>query len=126
VSEVAPALRKLETELADALAEHLNAIAHQLARALIGMAVEEHRARHGDGGPAEPRLCTSCRARLAAPQRTVCHSCRRRQRNERARLRQEAAAERAAARNGQRGPRAKELALGERTVLGHISRETLQ
>jgi hypothetical protein len=108
---VAPTLAKLEAELAAALEEHHDAIVARLARILVEMAVQEH---YGNELASGPKLCASCRVTLAAPQRTVCHSCRRRQRNERARLRQALTDEREAALAGERGERARQLVAGER------------
>ncbi|TML26002.1 MAG: hypothetical protein E6G26_12805 [Actinobacteria bacterium] len=117
------ALAKLEAELAAALTEHHDEIVRAVARILIAMAVEEHHGRNGNVPPAGPKLCSSCGKRLAAPARSVCHSCRGRDRRLREKLRSAHEAERAAAAAGQRGPRAAELARGERAPrLGVICR----
>jgi hypothetical protein len=113
---VAPALAKLEAELDAALREHHDAIVSRLARILVGMAVEEHHgAARRDAGT--PKLCAACGTRLAAPARTVCHSCRGKQRRQRDKLRQAFNAEVAAARNGSRGERARQIAVGQRRTL---------
>jgi hypothetical protein len=113
VSVVAPTLAKLEAELDAALREHHDSILRQLARILVAMAVEEH---HGDARRAadKPRLCAACGSRLAAPQRSICHSCRGKQRRQRDKLRRAFDVEVAAARNGSRGERAQQIAVGER------------
>jgi hypothetical protein len=114
---VAPTLAKLEAELDAALREHHDSIVRQLARILVGMAVEEH---HGsaDCDADTPKLCAACGTRLAAPARTVCHGCRGKQRRQRDKLRRAFADERdaelQAARNGHRGERARQIAAGER------------
>jgi hypothetical protein len=111
---VTPALARLEAEIAAVLDERRDEIVGQLARILVAMAVE---ARHGErsrnGRPLGPKRCTVCGG-LAAPARTICHSCRGRIRRERERLRQAKNGELEAARNGARGPRAQELATGDR------------
>jgi hypothetical protein len=93
VPEAAPTLVKLEAEISVALTEHHDAIVHQVAIALVTIAVQERAASNGNGNVTAPKLCTICRVRLAADQRTICHTCRRRQRNERERLRDAHAAE---------------------------------
>jgi hypothetical protein len=114
---VAPTLAKLEAELDAALREHHDSIVRQLARILVGMAVDEYRGdvHHDDGAP---KLCAACGTRLAASRRTICHSCRGKQRRRLEKLRRASAAERdaelQAARNGHRGERARQLASGER------------
>jgi hypothetical protein len=75
-AETSPTLQKLEAEIDAALEAHRSAIAHLVAVALVEAAAAEHAARNGNGGIAAPRLCSICKARLAANARTVCHSCR--------------------------------------------------
>jgi hypothetical protein len=115
VPKVAPTLAKIEAEIDAALREHHDALVQLLARALISLAVQEHYDKtRGERHNSGPRLCADCRVNLAAERRTICHSCRRRRRNEQARLRRAAFAEEQAARNGYRGERARELATGAR------------
>jgi hypothetical protein len=113
-SLAAPTLARLEAELAMTFQERSADLAHFVARALVELAAEEHAARNGNGRPAGPKLCGSCRMRLAARHRTICDSCRGRLRRQREQFRSRQAHERLAAANGKRGPRAKELALGLR------------
>jgi hypothetical protein len=108
-------LAALEVELAAVIREQSDRIAHRLALVLVELAVNERRARNGDGHVTAPRLCAVCRVRLAADQRTVCHSCRGVARRERERLRQKAARQLADAANGHHGERARELVTGLRT-----------
>jgi hypothetical protein len=114
VAETARALHQLESEISEALRAHHDAIVHQVAVAFVEAAAAEHVARNGNGHVHAPKLCTICRVRLAADQRTVCHTCRRRQRNERERLRAEHTAEPERAAAGERGERAQAIALGDR------------
>ena len=117
MSVVAPTLAKLEAELDAALHEHNDEIVRAVARILIAMAVEEH---HGEAqrDADTPRLCAACGTRLAAPRRTVCHSCRGKQRRWQEKLRRTSTVERdaelQAARNGHRGERARQIAAGDR------------
>jgi hypothetical protein len=119
VSEAAPTLVRLEAEISTALTEHHDQLVRHIAIALVEIAVQERAAKNGNGRVAGPKLCSVCRTRLAAEARTVCHTCRRRQRNERERLREAHAAEVAAAAQGERGLRAQALALGEETVVSN-------
>jgi hypothetical protein len=111
VSTVAPALRKLEDQIGRILDEHRDAIARQVAIALVQLVAEERARANGTPLPG-PRLCARCRVRLAARARTVCDSCRGRERRERERLRDAHAAELRAAATGARGPRGREVVLG--------------
>lgn len=114
VPESAPTLAKLELELAATFREHADELAHRVALVLVEVAAAERAARNGNGQVAGPKLCTICRARLAARHRTVCGSCKARIGRERERLRCRQARELRAAANGDRGPRAAELANGTR------------
>jgi hypothetical protein len=114
VPEAAPTLVKLEAEISAALDEHHDQLVHRIAVALVEVAVQERAAKTGNRRVAGPKLCSVCRVRLAADARTVCHSCRGRERRARERLRGARAAELRAAANGERGQRAKELVLGDR------------
>jgi hypothetical protein len=114
VPDAAPTLAKLEAEISTAPTEHHDEVVHRIAIALVEIAVAEHAARNGNGHVSTPKLCTICRARIAANHRTVCHSCRGRERRERERLRAAHINELQAAANGGRGDRARELVLGER------------
>jgi hypothetical protein len=114
VSVTVPELARLENVLGTALDEHRDTIITQLARILVAMAVEEHHGTsNGNGRPAGPKRCTICGG-LAAPQRTVCNACRKRQQRERERLRRAHGRELEAAARGERGERARELVLGAR------------
>lgn len=115
--EAASTLAKLEAELAATIRERSDELGHLVAVALVEIAVSERAARNGDGRAAGARLCTICRGRLAAPARTICHSCRGRMRREQERLRQERAREVEAARNGERGELARQFATGERVAV---------
>jgi hypothetical protein len=108
------ALQRLEHEISETLREHHEAIVHEIAVTLVTIAVHERAVKNGNTAPPGPRLCSVCRARLAADQRRVCHSCRRRQRNERERLREAHAAELERVAAGERGERAQAIVLGER------------
>jgi hypothetical protein len=113
-SEPASALERVEHEISVALHAHHDELVHRIAVALVEIAVAERAARNGTGGATAPKLCTICRARLAADHRTICHSCRGRERRARERLRRISHGELEAARNGARGARAQALATGER------------
>jgi len=125
VTEVVPqALARLEAQLGAALCEHHDDIVHQLARILVGLAVEEHQGRISrNGHPVGPKLCAHGCGRLAAPARTVCESCRKREQRQRQQLQRSQAAEVEAARQGKRGARAQELVNGQRTTVPQAWRQ---
>jgi hypothetical protein len=62
VSEVAPALAKLEAEIGQVLDEHRDELVHRIATALVEIAVQERAARNGNGRVNAPKLCSICRA----------------------------------------------------------------
>jgi hypothetical protein len=117
VSAPAPTLARLEAEIAAMLDARRDELVHQIAIVLVEAAAAEHATRNGNGPIAAPRLCSICKARIAADARTVCHSCRGRQRRARDKLRGAHAAELARVAAGERGARAQELVLGERTLV---------
>jgi hypothetical protein len=107
-------LQRLEAELGRYLDEQRDVIVGRLARILVGMAVEAHHgSRSRNGRPGGPKRCSICDG-LAAPARTICHSCRGRIRRQKERLLDVRVHEVEAARNGHRGVRAAELASGAR------------
>jgi hypothetical protein len=114
VGETAPTLAKLEAEIGTALIEHHDQLVHRIAVALVEIAVADHAARNGNGNGTTPKLCTICRARLAAKARTVCESCRKREQREPERLRKAHVAELERVAAGERGERAQAILLGER------------
>jgi hypothetical protein len=120
VPEAAATLVKLEAEISAALTQHHDQLVHQIAIALVEAAAAEHVARSGNGHVNAPKLCAICKARLAADARTVCHSCRGRQRRERERLRREHIdAELAAAARGERGHRARAIVVGDERLVSN-------
>jgi len=120
VAESPPAaLARIEAEISVALTEPHDQLVHRIAVALVEVAAAERVARNGNGnsrGVSAPKLCTICRARVAADHRTICHSCRGHQRRERERLRKAHVAELRRVAAGERGERAREVLLGEREM----------
>jgi hypothetical protein len=113
-------LERLEAELARYLDEQRDVLAARMARILVAMAVEAHYAsRNRNGRAPGPKRCTIC-GDLAAPSRTVCHSCRGRLRRQKEKLRRISHGELAAARNGHRGERAREFANGDRVAPAQV------
>jgi hypothetical protein len=112
VDDAAASLASLEQAVRSHLMANVDELAHWIADTLVAITVE---ARSGSNGavaaarqqtPA-PRLCRSCRQRLASQGRHYCRRCRRR-----------AAEEHAAVLAGERGPRAREFAEGARVSSG--------
>jgi hypothetical protein len=114
VAETSPTLARIEAELAVVFRERSSDLAHLVAVTLVEIAVAERAAANGEAHTHAPRLCVICKTRLAAEARRECHSCRGRRRRARERLREARAAEFTAARNGERGELARQIATGER------------
>jgi hypothetical protein len=125
----ASALAELETMIEAVLERRRAELAGKLAQVFLeAIAAELPAASNGNETTANgigPKLCRICLSRPAADQRRICRRCRRRASVERRRLRQAVAAEIDAASRGLRGPRARELALGERTAVETAYRDAV-